>query len=100
MIRKAIVAAIEMIVIALAAYAFFFLPVGTLTPWGHLRAIFSTPPAHQAAQDMVQATHDLQEKLTEKLPKPEEKLVEKTKKRTKKKVNTKYETNPKTKSNK
>lgn len=71
MIRKAIVTTIEMIVIALAAYAFFYLPVGTLTPWGHLRAIFSTPPAHQAARDVVQATHDLQDKLTEKVSKPE-----------------------------
>lgn len=55
MIRKAVVRTLEAVVVLLAAYAFFALPVGRRTPWRHLVAIFSTRPAQEAAED-VKAT--------------------------------------------
>lgn len=53
MIRNAVVRSLEVVVIALAAYAFFFMPVGRRTPWGHVHAIFTTPPAREAAEDVA-----------------------------------------------
>jgi hypothetical protein len=65
MIRNALVRSIEVMVIALAAYAFFFLPVGRRTPWGHLSAIFSTPPAREAAEDVAATGKAMRDKMFE-----------------------------------
>ena len=65
MIRNAVVRSLEVVVIALAAYAFFFMPVGRRTPWGHLHAIFSTPPAREAAEDVATTGKAMKDKMFE-----------------------------------
>lgn len=62
MIRNALVRTLEAVVVLLAVYAFFALPVGRRTPWGHLVAIFSTQPAQEAAEDVKQTVKDLSQK--------------------------------------
>ncbi|MCU0691876.1 MAG: hypothetical protein MUF54_10780 [Polyangiaceae bacterium] len=63
MIRKILVGSVEVTLILLAAYAFFFMNVGRRTPYGHLAAIFSTEPAQQAADDFKKAGKDLKDKV-------------------------------------
>jgi hypothetical protein len=63
MIRNLVVRGAELAVILLAAYAFYSVPVGRRTPWGHLAAIFSTPPAHEAAEDFAGAGARLKDKV-------------------------------------
>src|SRR5882724_6172110 len=36
----------------LVSYAFVTVPLGRKTGWGHVAAIFSTDPAHEAAKDL------------------------------------------------
>jgi hypothetical protein len=63
MIRTVVIRGIEVLVIALAAYAFFFMPVGRRTPWGHVCAILSTRPAHEAAEDFSSTGKAMQAKV-------------------------------------
>ena len=62
MIRKTVVTVLEVFVIAMAAYAFFFLPVGRRTPFGHVTAILSSQPAQEAAQDVGTASKEIKDK--------------------------------------
>ncbi len=62
MIKNAIARTVEVVILALAAYAFFCMPVGRRTPWGHVSAIFSTKPAKEAAQDVTAAGKKLRDK--------------------------------------
>jgi hypothetical protein len=50
--------------VLLVAYALVKVPIGRRTGWGHLAAIFSTRPAHEAAQDVKKAGAELGERLT------------------------------------
>jgi hypothetical protein len=43
------------IVLALAAFAFFLVPVGKKTAFQHFMAIFSSPPAQEAGTSFVEA---------------------------------------------
>lgn len=63
MIKNAIARTVELIILALAAYAFFSVPVGRRTPWGHLAAIFSTRPAKEAAHDVATTGKALRDKV-------------------------------------
>jgi hypothetical protein len=63
MIRNAIARIFEIVVLALAAYAFFCMPVGRRTPWGHVAAIFSTRPAKEAAEDVTATGKALKNKM-------------------------------------
>ncbi len=54
---------VNLVVLALAGYAFFALPVGRRTPWQHVVAIFSTPPAHEAAEDVQKTGADLRDRV-------------------------------------
>lgn len=65
MIRKTAVAALEIGVLLLAAYAFFFLQIGRRTPFGHVSAIFSSQPAQEAAEDVSTASRDLKDKIVD-----------------------------------
>ncbi len=65
MIRKTLVTLLEVFVLVLAAYAFFFLPVGRRTPFGHCRAILTSEPAQEAAEDIGSAGKDLKERVIE-----------------------------------
>lgn len=65
MIRKTVVTVLEVFVILLATYAFFFLPLGRRTPFGHVSAILSSPPAHEAAEDIGTASRDIKNKVTD-----------------------------------
>ncbi|MFW5738797.1 MAG: hypothetical protein ACOC1F_00380 [Myxococcota bacterium] len=65
MIRKTVVTLLEVFVLLLAAYAFFFLPVGRRTAFGHMSAILSSEPAQQAAEDIGAAGRDIKEKVVE-----------------------------------
>lgn len=53
--RRALVRAFEAVVLAFAAYAFFTAPLGRRTGWGHVKAIFSTAPAREAAGEVPKA---------------------------------------------
>jgi hypothetical protein len=50
-----LVRAFEAVVLAFAAYAFFTTPLGRKTGWGHVKAIFSTAPAKEAAGEVPKA---------------------------------------------
>jgi hypothetical protein len=63
MIRRAAATAAEVAVLLLAAYTFFFVPVGRRTPFEHVRAIFSTTPAREAADDFGAAGRKLKDKV-------------------------------------
>ncbi len=63
MIRKIVVTALEVFVILLATYAFFFLPVGRRTPYGHISAILTSKPAVEAAEDVGVAGRDIKDKV-------------------------------------
>jgi hypothetical protein len=63
MLRNLILRTVEVAILALAAYAFFFMPMGRRTPWGHVSAIFTTAPAKEAAQDMTAAGKALADKV-------------------------------------
>ena len=41
--------------LAFACYAFVVLPLGRRTAWGHLKAIFRTPAAREAANEVPKA---------------------------------------------
>lgn len=55
--------AVELAVLALAAYAFFRVPIGRRTTFEHLVAIFSTAPAREAADDYRSAAKELEDDL-------------------------------------
>jgi hypothetical protein len=63
MIRKTVITVIELFVILMAAYAFFFLPVGRRTPFGHVSAILSSQPAKEAAEDVGTASREIKDKV-------------------------------------
>jgi hypothetical protein len=63
MIRNAISRSLEVVILALAAYAFFYMPLGRRTPWGHVAAIFSTRPAKDAAEDVATTGRQLRDKV-------------------------------------
>lgn len=65
MIRNMIVRVLELAVFLLASYVFWFVPVGRRTPYGHLAAIFSTTPAHEAAEDFASAGKKLRDKVAD-----------------------------------
>jgi hypothetical protein len=65
MIRKTVVTVLELFVLLLAAYAFFFLPLGRRTPFGHVSAILSSQPAREAAEDVGTASRDIKDKVVE-----------------------------------
>jgi hypothetical protein len=54
-VRRFLVRAFEAVVLAFAAYAFFTAPLGRRTGWGHVKAIFSTAPAKEAADEVPKA---------------------------------------------
>lgn len=53
----------EIVVLLLAAYAFFRVPVGSKTSFEHLLAIFSTEPAREAAREYKAAGEDLRDEI-------------------------------------
>ena len=63
MIRRAASTAAELAVLLLASYTFFFVQVGRRTPFEHVQAIFSTQPAHEAADDFHSAGAKLKNKV-------------------------------------
>lgn len=63
MIRRAAATAAELAVLLLAAYTFFFVSLGRRTPYEHVRAIFSTQPAREAADDVHAAGRALKDKV-------------------------------------
>ena len=65
MIRKVIVGSIEAVIILMAAYTFFFVNIGRRTPYGHLAAILSTQPAHEAAEDIKKSGKKLEGKVVD-----------------------------------
>lgn len=65
MIRKTVVTSLELIVILLAAYAFFALPVGRRTPYGHVSAILASEPAREAAEDVASTSREFKDKVTD-----------------------------------
>ena len=65
MIRRAAATAVELVVLLLAAYTFFFVQVGRRTAYEHLKAIFSTQPAHEAADDFENAGRKLKDKVVD-----------------------------------
>jgi hypothetical protein len=46
-------------VLLLAALTFFLVPVGRRTPAAHVRAIFTTPPAREAAAALADAAQSV-----------------------------------------
>ncbi len=42
------------VILLLAAYTFFLVPVGRMTLWQHAQAIAATPPARRLAEDVRQ----------------------------------------------
>lgn len=65
MIRKTVVTSLELFVILLAAYAFFALPVGRRTPYGHVCAILASEPAREAAEDVASTSREIKAKVTD-----------------------------------
>ena len=65
MIRRAASLFAELAVLLLAAYTFFFVQVGRRTPYEHVKAIFSTQPAQEAAADFRSAGEKLKDKVVE-----------------------------------
>ncbi|HNS96748.1 MAG TPA: hypothetical protein PLJ27_16605 [Polyangiaceae bacterium] len=65
MLRKAAAAGLKLLILALAVYAFFFLPLGRRTPYQHLNAIFSSQPAREAAEDLTVAGQQIKNKVRE-----------------------------------
>jgi hypothetical protein len=63
MLRSLVWRAFEVCCLLVVAYAFVTVPVGRRTGWGHLIAIFSTRPAHEAAEDVHKAGADLGKRL-------------------------------------
>lgn len=57
----------EIFVLALAAYAFFRVPVGKKTSFEHLIAIFSTEPAREAAREYKTAGEELRDEIVERV---------------------------------
>jgi hypothetical protein len=55
----------ELALTVLAAYAFFFIPVGHKTPYQHLVDILSTEPAREAAADFRSAGTELAGRILE-----------------------------------
>ncbi len=53
--RRLVVRVFEAVVLAFACYAFVVLPLGRRTGWGHVKAIFQTAPAKEAAQEVPKA---------------------------------------------
>ena len=56
----------------LVAYAAATVPVGRRTTWGHLVAIFTAPPAREAAEDLSQIAAGALEGKTKTAPVPDE----------------------------
>ncbi len=67
MIRSMIFRSVEVGVVLLAAYAFVSLPVGRHTAWGHVVAIFSTRPAHEAAEDIGTTTKQVRDRMVDEI---------------------------------
>jgi hypothetical protein len=63
MLRRIFVLAFELVCFLLVAYVFVTVPIGRRTGYGHLSAIFSTRPAHEAAEDVHKAGTDLGKRL-------------------------------------
>lgn len=53
--RRLVVRVFEAVVLAFACYAFVVLPLGRRTAWGHVKAIFQTAPAKEAANEVPKA---------------------------------------------
>ena len=53
--RRLVVRVFEAVVLAFACHAFVALPLGRRTGWGHVKAIFRTAPAKEAAQEVPRA---------------------------------------------
>jgi hypothetical protein len=56
---------VDIAVTVLAIYAFFRVPIGRHTAFGHLAAIFSTEPAHEAADDVRSAGAELRDRAVD-----------------------------------
>jgi len=67
---------IAVVILALAAYTVFFVPVGRLTLWGHLSAIWSTEEARNMRDDIKSSVGDVGDEIPER---NEEKAPEKEK---------------------
>ena len=65
MIRKVVVGTIELVIVLMAAYTFFFVNIGRRTPYGHVVAILSTQPAKEAGEDIKQAGKKLEAKAVD-----------------------------------
>lgn len=57
----------EIVVLLLAAYAFFRVPIGQKTSFEHLLAIFSTEPAREAAREYKAAGEELRDEIAERV---------------------------------
>ena len=65
MIRKSVVATAKIIVLLFAAYTFFFVPIGRMTAFEHMRAVLATPQAQEAVESFGAAGEELRGKVTE-----------------------------------
>lgn len=55
--------ALELLVALFALLGFFYVPLGKKTGFEHVKAIFSTRPAKEAGQDLVQAGDRIKAKM-------------------------------------
>jgi hypothetical protein len=65
MVRSAVTRSLEIAILLMAAYTFFFVKVGTRTPCGHVTAILRSPPARLAGQEFSQAGQRIMHKLSD-----------------------------------
>jgi len=56
---------IAIVILALAAYMVFFVPVGSLTLWGHLSAIWSTEEARNMRDDIKSSVGHVSDEISE-----------------------------------
>jgi hypothetical protein len=62
--------AVSLVGFLLVAYAATTVPVGRRTTWGHLVAIFTAPPAREAAEDLENIAAGALHRKTETAPTP------------------------------
>ncbi|MCL2823066.1 MAG: hypothetical protein FWD57_03665 [Polyangiaceae bacterium] len=66
MIRKTVYASVKLAVLLCLLYVFFFVNLGRRTAFGHVYAIFSTPAAQEAVEDLETSYKELSNRLTDK----------------------------------
>lgn len=67
MIRRAISGFISLVIIAVFAYLFFFVPLGERTLYEHASRIAATPEAEELGRDATRATDHIEDVVRERL---------------------------------